>query len=115
MFGGFFRIAFTGAHGNGLGVLALHEGSVVGADVGGATYDGSYTENPDARKLEFAITMSMPAGVAPVQTGITLATPVSVSITASLLQDDIGGEKPSLIQTPLGPVNVLLKKIRDFP
>jgi hypothetical protein len=112
---GFFRIAFTGATGSGLGILLLRSGSVIGADTGGATYDGSYKENADTHTLEFVITMSMPAGVSPVQTGIPLATPMSVPISASLLQDDIGGAKPTLVQTPLGPVNVLFTKIRDFP
>jgi hypothetical protein len=112
---GFFRIAFTGATGSGLGILVLRNGSVVGADTGGGTYDGSYKENADTQALEFVITLSMPAGVAPVQTGIPLATPISVPINASLLQDDIGGANPTLVQTPLGPVNVLFAKIREFP
>jgi hypothetical protein len=72
MFGGFLRIAFTGANGSGLGILVLQDGSLVGADTGGATYEGSYTENPDARTLDFAVTMSMPAGAIPVQTGLFL-------------------------------------------
>ena len=112
---GFFRIAFTGATGSGLGIFVLHNGSVVGADTGGAIYEGSYRENGDAQTLEFVITMSMPAGVTPVQTGIPLATPVSVPISASFLQDEIGSGKPTLVQTPLGGVNVLFTKIRDFP
>jgi hypothetical protein len=112
---GFFRIAFTGATGSGLGILVLHNGSVVGADTGGGIYDGSYIENADTHALEFVITMSMPAGVAPVQTGVPLATPMSVPVSASVPQNEIGSGKPTLVQTPLGPVNVLLTKIRDFP
>src|ERR1700730_16254276 len=104
---GFFRIAFTGATGTGLGILVVHKGSIVGADTGGGIYDGSYIENAGTQTLEFVITMSLPAGVAPVQTGIPLPTPMSVPISASLLQDEIGSGKPTLVQTPLGPVNVL--------
>lgn len=115
MFGGFLRIAFTGANGNGLGILVLHDGSLVGADTGGGIYEGSYVENPDVRTLDFAITLSLPAGATPVQTGISLPAPMSVPIKSSVLQDDIGSENPTLVQTPLGPVNVLFKKIRDFP
>jgi hypothetical protein len=65
-------LAFTGTAGSGIGILVLHDGSVVGADTGGATYDGSYTENQNPRTLDFAITMSIPAGLTPVQTGIPL-------------------------------------------
>jgi hypothetical protein len=59
--------------------------------------------------------MTMPAGGTPVQTGIPLATPISVPISASLQQDEIGSAKPKLVQTPLGPVNLLCTKIRDCP
>lgn len=98
MYQGFLRIAYTGATGSGLGVFALRDGSLVGADTGGGIYSGSYHENQDTRTVEFAIT-----------------TPVNVPIVASVLQDDIGTEKPTLVETPLGPVNILLKKIADFP
>ena len=37
---GFFRIAFTGTTGSGFGVLVLHDGVIVGADVAGAIFDG---------------------------------------------------------------------------
>jgi hypothetical protein len=112
---GFFQIAFTGTAGSGFGMLVLHKGIVVGTDVAGASYDGSYTENAFTGELHFEITMNAPAGVTPVQTGIPLATQISLPINASLLREDIGTEKPTLVQTPLGPVNVLFKKIRDFP
>jgi hypothetical protein len=91
------------------------KGGVAGADVAGASYDGSYTENDLTGQLDFDITMNAPAGITPVQTGIPLASPISLPIKASLLRDDIGTEKPTLAHTPLGPVNVLFKKIRDFP
>lgn len=115
MMDGFFQIAFTGTAGSGFGMLVLHKGVVVGADAAGASYDGSYTENEFTRELKFEITLSAPAGVPLVQTGIALAAPISLPISVSLLQDDIGSENPTLIQTPLGPVNVLFKKVRDFP
>jgi hypothetical protein len=47
MLEGIIRVAYTGATGSGLGILVFHKGSVVGADTGGGTYDGSYTENAD--------------------------------------------------------------------
>jgi hypothetical protein len=115
MYGGFLRIAFTGATGSGLGIVALRQGSLVGADTGGVTYSGTYTENQDARTLEFVITMTIPAGATPVQTGIPLATSMSVPLTASVLLADIGTDKPTFVQTPLGPVNALFVRISDFP
>lgn len=115
MMEGFFRMAFTGAAGSGFGMIVFHDGSIAGADVGGATYDGSYTDNQKTRTLEFQITMYAPAGMTPVQTGIPIAEPISLPFNGSISQDDLRDEKPTLLHTPLGPVNVLFKKVRDFP
>jgi hypothetical protein len=115
MIGGFYRMAFTGTAGSGFGTLIFYNGSIAGADLAGATYDGSYTENPTTQETRFYVTMTAPAGMTPVQTGIALAAPISVPITATLKLEDITTEKPILLQTELGRVNVIFKKIRDFP
>jgi hypothetical protein len=39
----------------------------------------------------------------------------TLPIAATVTQADISIEKPVLLQTSLGPVNVIFKKIRDFP
>jgi hypothetical protein len=109
---GIFRIAYTGTNGSGLGIVVLHKGTVVGADTGGGSYDGSYTESASPQTVDLVVTLTMPAGVAPVMTGIPIARAMSLLIRASLPLDS---EKPTLVQTALGPVNVLFKKIRDFP
>jgi hypothetical protein len=59
--------------------------------------------------------MALPAGVAPVQSGIALAAPISVPIVVTISPADISNEKTVLLQTPLGPVNATFKKIRDIP
>jgi hypothetical protein len=115
MLDGIFRIAYTGTTGRGLGILVFHKGFVVGADTGGGTYDGSYTENPETRALDLFITLSLPAGAEPVMTGIPLSVAMNLPIRASLRQEDIDSDQPTLVQTILGPVNVLFKNIRDFP
>jgi hypothetical protein len=112
---GFFRIAFTGTAGSGFGMLVFRDGVIVGADVGGATYDGSYADNSATKALDFQVIMSVPAGVAPVQTGIPLTEPISAPISGSVSIDNITTETPTLLQTPLGPVNVVFKKLRDLP
>lgn len=113
MIDGFYRMAFTGAAGSGFGMLAFHKGSIAGADVAGSDYQGSYTES-ETGEASFQITMAAPAGVTLVQTGITLAAPVDIPITGTINLEEIMTGKPLLLQTPLGPVNVLFKKIRDF-
>jgi hypothetical protein len=115
MIDGFFRIAFTGTAGSGFGMLVLRDGIVAGADMAGSIYDGTYTENPQAGEISLQFIMATPEGATPVQTGVPLAAPIALPITATLAQADIATEKLFLLQTQLGPVNVIFKKIRDFP
>jgi hypothetical protein len=114
MISGFFRIAFTGRVGSGFGVFVLREGAATGADVGGALYDGTYTDDPAAKKISMNIKMRAPAGITPVQTGTPLPGPIDVPITATISYRDLDSEIPTLVTTPLGPVNVIFKKIRDI-
>ena len=114
MLEGFFRVAFTGATGVGLGILVLRQGRVVGADAGAAVYDGSYTEIDAGSVVEFDVTMNIPAGVAPVQTGLALGSPISVPIKASIPLENIEKQIPTLVNMSLGPVNLILTKLRDL-
>lgn len=111
---GFFRIAYTGMSGSGFGMVVLQNGNVIGADVSGGVYDGTYSEDQETGKISFSVNLAAPAGVPLVQTGVVLASPLDISITASLEFADISGERPVLFETALGPVNVILKKLRDF-
>jgi hypothetical protein len=111
---GFFRISYTGYHGSGLGILVLRDGIVSGADVSGGVYNGIYSEEPETGKITVSVHLVVPAGVSLVQTGVSLASPADIPIAASFEQGELSGGKPVLIRTPIGPVNVILNKIRDF-
>jgi hypothetical protein len=94
-------------------MLVLRDGIIAGADMAGSIYDGTYTENPQAGEISLQIIMAAPEGATPVQTGIPLAAPIALPINTTLAQSDIATEKLILLQTPLGPVNVIFKKVRD--
>lgn len=111
---GFYTIAFTGAKGSGLGNLVLMRGAIAGADVAGSTYDGTYQHNSLTKTISITVTMNAPPGVAPVQTGVPLTTPMSLKIDTNVPEDFANG-RPILITTPLGPVNVAFRKVRDLP
>jgi hypothetical protein len=111
---GFYRMTFTGTAGSGFGVIAFHDGAIAGADVAGTIFDGSYSENLQIGGIDFQVIMKAPAGVMPVQTGIPLAAPISVEINGSILLSDVDSDRPTRLETQLGPVNALFQKIRDF-
>ncbi len=110
---GFYRVAFTGAHGSGLGLLVLSRGVVAGADIGGVIYDGTYSEEASGSYVNLQLTMRAPAGSTLVQTGISLASPTDIPMQIRLPHDLAGGA-PILLETPLGRVNVIVTKIRDL-
>ncbi len=74
----------------------LDTGLVVGADAAGAIYDGTYNFNAATGLLDVDVTMSAPAGVWPVQTGVPLTAPLKVPIKVALPRDL--GEASSEIQ-----------------
>ncbi|MGC8536923.1 MAG: hypothetical protein ACP5QR_15570 [Rhizomicrobium sp.] len=115
MIDGFFRIAFTGTAGSGFGMLTFRSGIIAGADVAGMLYDGTYAENPSTGDLDIKVNMRAPAGVTPVQTGVALTADATFPISAKLPRVAMDNEAPILLQTPLGPVNLVLRKIREFP
>lgn len=108
---GFYSISFTGEAGSGFGILVFSRGVIVGADAAGATYDGTYTEPASGQGFDILVMMRAPAGVRPVQTGIPLTSPAELPIKASLSPQFDSGN-PILLGTPLGPVNIVFKKIR---
>lgn len=114
MMEGFYRIAYTGAAGSGFGILVFNSGKIAGADVAGGIYNGTYTEDGPTNQINYQVMMQIPAGVAPVQSGIPLAAPIAFPIQGVLQPSDVESGQPRLLQTPIGPVNVVFSKIRDF-
>jgi hypothetical protein len=115
MIDGFFRMVFTRTAGSGFSLLVFRGGNIAGADVAGAIYDRTYRENLETGEISVQVIMTAPAGITPVQTGIPLAESAALPINTTLTQEEIVIEKAILLDTPLGPVNVIFKKIRSFP
>ena len=78
-------------------------------------YDGTYAENPTTGDVAIKVNMHAPAGATPVQTGIALTADAIFPISANLPRVAMDNEAPILLKTPLGPVNLVLRKIRGFP
>ena len=45
MVNGFYAIYYTGVSGSGIGVLAINNGIIAGADMVGGRYDGTYKQS----------------------------------------------------------------------
>ena len=107
---GFYAMYYTGIAGVGHAVIVLKDGIVTGADVSGGVYNGKYV--PNDGNYDFEVVLTVAAGSTLV-TGQTLSEPLDQEITATLSDNFANGQTVS-VQSPMGPVNVVFKKLRDF-
>lgn len=110
---GIYAMYFTGSTGSGQGLLIMKNGVIVGADVSGGVYDGSYTQEPD-RTLDVKIHLKLPPGAALVTGASAGTTPMEVDIATKLPENFSSGQALA-IKTPTGPVNIIFKRLRDVP
>ncbi|SOC27660.1 hypothetical protein [Stappia indica] len=107
---GFYALYYTGVAGFGHAVLVMRQGIISGADATGGVYDGTYSTVDDT--TEAAVKLTVPAG-ATLVTGQTLSEPLTQNISATLNSSFADGH-PVAIRTPMGPVNVIFKKLRNL-
>lgn len=111
---GFFSIFYTGRAGTGLGLVALTKGSIVGVDAAGGFYDGDYESNDDNSVLIGMLRLTVPPGVVLVTGNQPQSQSFTLNIPLQLPADFATSQKPLMVQTSTGPVNLILKKIRDL-
>lgn len=109
---GFYAVYYTGVAGLGNAVLVFTDNIVSGADTTGGTYDGSYSVG-DNNEIEIEIIFTIPAGGLLV-TGQSFSEDYAQTITATLRSGFADGHSV-LVQTPMGPVNAIFKKLRGMP
>lgn len=110
---GFYSIVFQGATDWGVGTVVLSNGKVVGADVGGVTYDGTFKAGNTPGTLDIDVTANVPANVRVVQ-GYSKPTPWSFPIKATVPAGAVGQERRVSISTPLGTVALAFKMLRPM-
>ncbi|SRR5258705_13704698 len=109
---GFYAAYLTGRGGNAVVLLAIKSNLIVGVDGGGLKYDGT-VEATAHDALRFHIEYTIPPGT-PLITGMGgVATPTPVSLDFIAPHDFASGTIVT-IQTPFGPVNAKITKLRDL-
>jgi hypothetical protein len=111
---GFYAVTFGGAAGGGFGMVVLDTNLIVGADVTGVLYDGTYEYNARTDRLDVHIVVTVPPGVWLVQGVPSAPKEYKFPIEASLPRD-LGAEMPTDVSTPFGSVKAIFKKVRNFP
>jgi hypothetical protein len=114
MVDGFYAIYYTGLAGSGFGILVFVNGIISGVDLGGIRYDGEYTLPENTEMVEGTLKMSVPAGAILVTGGVPSTEPCTLEFPLSL-PSGLGDGQPVELKLPTGPVNVVFRKLRDFP
>lgn len=109
---GIYSLIFRGLTDWGMAVLVLRHGLVCGADLHAVQIDGVYSVTAEA--LTVNVTITVPPGVALVQGTPAQPTTYQFPISASFPLGHIGTSNPTLVNTPVGPLNILLRKLRDL-
>jgi hypothetical protein len=103
---------FSGPVGNSMGLFFIGNGVLCGVDIGGLQFDGSYTENTDTQTLVGLIEFTLPANTTLVSGQQGGATPTRIPMELCL-PVDFAERDYVRIETPGGPINARLRKLRD--
>lgn len=109
---GFYAAYLTGRGGNSVLLLAVNSGSLVGVDTGGLHYDGSVDPRTDGG-FNFHVKYVIQPGTQLITGMGSVATPTPVSLDFTVPADFASGTILT-IQTPFGPINAKMSKLRDF-
>ena len=101
----------TGIAGNSVGIFLIGDGIIVGADIGGLTYDGNFSVSSDG-SLEGVVQFSVPAG-GQLISGLKATEDQTITTPVKLPRGFDDGRAVTRIDTPAGPVNARFDFIRE--
>lgn len=109
---GFYVAYLTGRGGSSVLLFAIKSNSLIGVDVGGMRYSGRVERGPNGNFV-FHIEYTISPGT-PLITGVgSVPAPTPVALDFSVPANFAEGVVVS-VQTPFGPVNAKISKLRDF-
>jgi hypothetical protein len=109
---GFYAAYLTAGASQGFGMLVFRKGEIVGVDVGGAKFDGTYRETQNG--LAIKLTVSLPPNTLLIQ-GVTTGPEGEISELEFQLPADFLSQPFIRIDAKHGPVNAKLTKLRELP
>ena len=107
---GFYIAYFTAELGNSIGIFVVKNEAIIGADLGGGIYDGTFHVENDTASGVVTFT-SRTGGVA--ITGAESDLPVAYDVNFSFSLPLEGAGFHSL-ETLAGPINVKFEKVREL-
>ena len=110
---GFYRVDYQGIAGLGFAIMVLDTGIVIGADVTGGVYNGTYEWNDQTQLLDVTASGRVPEGVQLVQGVVAPAGGLELEIQCSFPREPDNVVVPAM--TNYGPIQVAVRFLRGFP
>ncbi|MAN61812.1 MAG: hypothetical protein CMI60_07675 [Parvibaculum sp.] len=110
---GFYRASFAGHVDFGEALLVLVDDLVAGADSGGVSYDGFYRLGNGS--IDLMLTLTVPQGTSLVQGVTARDRQLSFKVDMTVPLKEWASGVTHRVETAYGPVNVIIKKLRNFP
>lgn len=108
-----FYVGYMSADGYGVVLFVFRGSNIVGVDAGGVKFDGYYTLDPVTKSFNGKITVNAPANTNLVQGGNTGPNGLTYEVPFSMPENFL--DVPFIrVDTPFGPVNMKLEKLRDI-
>lgn len=110
-FDGFYAIYYHGQAGPGLGQIQLVNGKIIGSDVTGGVWDGSFAINAVDQFISCEVTIKLPQNVPLATTGLPVQGAEATNMRFKLPLD-FASRAFVPLELPIGKVNVRFQKVR---
>lgn len=111
-FDGFYAAYISGSNGNGFVMFVFSQGTLVGCDLLGVKFDGTYSEGAD-QQISGSVDVIVPPNGEVIQGVKAGPDGMNYSVPFTLSPDFLSAPYIAL-DTPLGPVNMRLEKLRGL-
>ncbi len=107
-----YGFVYSGFAGVGMGMFSVTEGQLIGTDLGGISYRGTFLKDEVTGEIDIALEQTVPPGVFLVQGTSAQDMPYIKSISARLPADFDQG-KPIEVFLPPGHVILMIRRVPD--
>lgn len=107
-----YGFVYSGVAGVGIGIFRIADGKLVGTDLGGVRYRGSFVIDETTGEISLDLDQTVPAGVFLVQGTSPQDVPYIESISGKW-PADFAERKPIEMHLPPGPVTLMVRRIPD--